>query len=195
VPRQPDVYELIEKVRTDLRALTDLVTSKFSAIAASQRKIESQLALIIQSIEPPLPAAYLQFIWDNQGENMPVTLAPGEVRGCTLTVLNAQQGPSAATLSALSYVLSDPTLVTVAPDPASPNTRFIATAAPSLPSGLTTDSLTITASGRATEADGVTTEPVSGMDTITINAVTPPPPPPAASIGFAWDPPAAAKKK
>jgi hypothetical protein len=183
----------IDALHARIESLTELTSTNFHVIRADQKKLLSQVALIVQSIEPPAPAAYLQFIWDQQGENMPVTLAPGEVRGCTIGPLNAQLGPSSAALSGSTYTPSDPTLLTVAPDPASPNTRFIATVAASLPAGLTTDAATVTANATATEADGVTTEQISGIDTVTINAATPPPPPPplpAASIGFAWDPPA-----
>lgn len=124
---------------------------------------------------------------------MPVTLAPGETRGFTVSPLDAQGNPSKATLSALSFTTSDATVFTVAADPANPNTRGIATA---LTPATSPDAAVLTASATATEADGVTTETVSGSDTVTVQAVTPPPPPPppAASLGFTWDAPAPAKK-
>ncbi len=123
---------------------------------------------------------------------MPVTLQPGESRGGTVSA-TAQGAPSTATLSALSATMSDPTF-SVTPDPASPNNRIIVTAPATLPPGLQTDAATVTVNATATEPDGVTTESVSGVDTVTVNAVVPPPPPPADGLGITWDPAPAAKK-
>jgi hypothetical protein len=97
--------------------------------------------------------------------------------------LNAQGGPSNAVLSNCVYTSSDPTVFTVAPDPATPNGAIITAV------NLSADvSATLTETATATEADG-TTEQIQGVATITLTIAPPPPPPPAASIGFTFGTP------
>lgn len=113
---------------------------------------------------------------------MAVTLSPGEVRGFTVSPLDAAGNPSKATLSGLSFTTSDPAVFTVAPDTTNP-LRGIATAGTP---PVSPDAAVLTATGTATEPDGTTTEQVTGTDTVTV-ITTPPPPPPAASLAITWD--------
>lgn len=92
--------------------------------------------------------------------------------------------PSKATLSNVSYVSSDPTVFTVADDPATPGGAIITAVA--------AGSATLTETATATEPDGTTTEQIQGVATIVVNAVPPPPPPPAASIVFTFGTPTSA---
>jgi hypothetical protein len=119
--------------------------------------------------------------------SMSVQLNSGQTVNFTVSPLNAQGGPSTATLSGLSFVSSDPTVFTVAPDPNNANGGIVTALTPVV----TPDAATITATATATEPDGVTIETISGVDTVTVIAVAPPPPPPpvAASLAFIWGTP------
>ena len=86
--------------------------------------------------------------------------------------------PSKATLSNTSYVSSDPTVFTVAADPATPNGAII--------TAVGVGAATLTETATATEPDGTTTEQIQGVATITVNAAPPPPPPPAAGLVFTF---------
>jgi hypothetical protein len=122
---------------------------------------------------------------------MPQTLTPGQSLGFTLSPLTAAGAPSPATLSNLSFQTSDSSVFTVTADPANPNTRGIATAgSPSV----SPDAAVLTCSALATEPDGVTTETITGSDTVTVQSA-PPPPTPAASLGIVWDTPQASKAR
>jgi uncharacterized protein YjdB len=109
---------------------------------------------------------------------MSVTLNVGQTVSFTVAPLTASGAPSSATLSNLSFTSSDPTIFTVVPDPANPNGGIVTSVA--------AGSGTITAAATATEPDGVTTEQITGTDTVNVSAVAPPP---AASLGFTWGTP------
>lgn len=119
---------------------------------------------------------------------MPVTLNPGQVVNFTVSPLNAQGGPSSATLSNLSFATSDATVFTVVPDPSNANGGIVTALTPAV----TPDAAALTASATATEPDGVTTESITGTDTVTVITTPPPPPPPpvAASLQITWGTPA-----
>lgn len=105
-----------------------------------------------------------------------------------LTVLGSpvdiNSNPSKALLSATQYVSSDPSVFTVADDPANPGGAIITSV------GAGTATLTETAT--ATEPDGVTTETIQGVATVIVTVAPPPPPPVAASIVFTFGTPSAA---
>lgn len=96
------------------------------------------------------------------------------------TPITAAGGPSAATLSNTSYTSSDPTVFTVAPDPATPNGAII--------TAVGSGTATLTESATATEPDGVTKDNIQGSTPITVGIVAPPPPV-ATSIGFTFGTP------
>lgn len=115
------------------------------------------------------------------GENMSSTLQQGN----SISVIgshpvDANNNPSSAVLSNVIYTSSDPTVFTVATDPATPNGAIITSV------GVGTATLSATAT--ATELSGAT-ETISASDTIVITAVPPPPPPVAASFGFVYGTP------
>jgi hypothetical protein len=122
-----------------------------------------------------------------KGENMTFTMPPFNPAGIPSKVpaigspVQADgTTPSEATLSAAAYTSSDPTIFTVAPDPKTPNGAIItAVAAPA--AGLTV-SATLQETAIATEADGTTTETISGVATIVIAAPAPATPPAAALV-------------
>jgi hypothetical protein len=94
--------------------------------------------------------------------------------------VDANGNPSAAVLSNPNYVSSDPTVFTVAPDPATPNGAII--------TAVGVGSATLTETATATEASGAT-ESIQGVATITVGAAPPPPPAPAASLVFTFGTP------
>ena len=98
--------------------------------------------------------------------------------------VQANGQPSAAVLSSTSYVSSDPTVFTVAPDPATPNGAIITAVAN--PAQGTSASATLTETATATEPDGTTTETVTGTRTIILST---PPPGPAAALVFTFGTP------
>lgn len=106
-------------------------------------------------------------------------LKAGQTLSFTVGPLKADGTPSTATLSALAFTSSDPTVFTVAADPATPNGGIITV--------VTTATGTLTAilgaSAVGTEPDGVTTEALTGTAVITVTDVAPPPAP-ASSLGF-----------
>ena len=89
--------------------------------------------------------------------------------------------PSNATLSAQTYTSSDPTIFTVALDPAVPGGAII--------TGVGPGSATLTETATATEPDGTTTETIQGVATIVLTLAPPPPPAPAASLVFTFGAP------
>ena len=89
--------------------------------------------------------------------------------------------PSSAILSNAAYTSSDPTIFTVAPDPATPNGAII--------TAVGAGSATLTETATATETNG-TTENIQGVDTIVVSSAPPPPPPPAAKLVFTYGTPA-----
>lgn len=101
--------------------------------------------------------------------------------GQTVSVIGspvtATGAPSTATLSNTSYTSSDPTIFTVAPDPATPNGAII--------TALAAGQATLDEAATATEADGVTTEQITGGATIIVTAMIPP----AASLVFTFGTP------
>lgn len=92
--------------------------------------------------------------------------------------------PSAAKLSNTAYTTSDPTVFTVADDPAVAGGAIVTLVGPG--------SATLTETATATEPDGTTTEQIQGVATIIVSMVPPPPPPPAASIVFTFGTPTSA---
>lgn len=88
--------------------------------------------------------------------------------------------PSQATLSSTSYISSDLTVFTVAPDPSTPNQAIVTIVG--------AGSATLSETATATETDKAT-ETISGTATIVVTAVAPPPPP-AASLVFSFGLPA-----
>jgi uncharacterized protein YjdB len=122
---------------------------------------------------------------------MQFTMPPRNAAGnpSTVTVIGspvkADGSPSTAKLSAVSYSSSDPTIFTVAPDPAVPNGAVItAVANPAFPA---TASATLSEKATATEPDGTTTEIITGTATIILAF---PPPAPAAALIFTFGTPA-----
>lgn len=95
--------------------------------------------------------------------------------------VDANGNASKAVLSNPQYTSSDPTVFTVAADPATPNGGII--------TGVGVGTATLTETATATEPDGTTTEQIQGVATIVITAAPPPPPPPAASITFTFGTP------
>ena len=111
-------------------------------------------------------------------------LNPGQTVSFTVSPVTGQSPPqpSQATLSNLSFLSSDPTIFTVAPDPSTPNGGIV--------TAVGAGTASVSATALATEPDGKTTETISGTDTVTVTAVTPPPPPPpAATLSFSWGTP------
>jgi hypothetical protein len=94
--------------------------------------------------------------------------------------VKADGTPSTAVLSSCVYTSSDPTVFTVAADPATPNGAIITAVAPG------TATLTETATG--TEGSGAT-EALQGVASIIVTAAPPPPPAPAASLVFTFGTP------
>lgn len=111
-------------------------------------------------------------------------LNPGQSVSFTVSPVDAQGNPSHATLSAVSFASADPTVFTVVPDPNTPNGGIV--------TAVGAGSAVITATATATEPDGVTTEQVSGTDTVNVLST---PPPPAAGLSFSWGTPAAARRR
>lgn len=101
-----------------------------------------------------------QFQLSKDGTLMLGTLSPGQTAQGSIAP-TTKGSPSKATLSNISFSVVDPTVATIAADPANPN-GFILTGVGS-GTALTTD---INATATATEADGVTTETVSGTDSV-----------------------------
>lgn len=89
--------------------------------------------------------------------------------------------PSTAKLSNISYSSSDPSIFTVADDPAVPGGAII--------TGVAAGTATLTETALATEPDGTTTEQIQGVATIVLTSTPPPPPPVAASIVFTFGSP------
>jgi hypothetical protein len=191
------IYILVERILTIVEGLQSQVSD-----------IQSKVNQLVTDIEPPPPAASLLISWGIpyppmsvvsnskiklfKETSMPVTLIAGQKVSFTVSPLDAQGNPSQATLSALSFLSSDMTVFGVTPDPANANGGIVQSAT-TLPNGLATDAATLTASATATEPDGTTTEQVSGVDTVTVNAAAPPPPPPppvAATLAITWGTPA-----
>jgi hypothetical protein len=143
-----------------------------------------------------------EFSWREssiKGQNMTFTMAPLNAAGApsTVTVIGSPitgqtnpdgtPVPSKATLSNVTYTSSDPTVGTVAVDPATPNGAII-TAVANPPAG-TTASFTLTETATATELDGTTTEVITGVATIILSASVVPPAP-AAALTFTFGVPA-----
>ena len=97
--------------------------------------------------------------------------------------LDTNGNPSKATLSSTVYTSSDPSVFTVAADPATPGGAIML--------GVGAGTATLTETALATEPDGTTTETVQGVATIVITSAPPPPPPVAASLTFTFGTPAA----
>jgi len=109
----------------------------------------------------------LQFFFDcnffyfaKDGKIMLVSLTPGQVARATVAP-TTKGNPSQATLSSIVFSSLDPTVFSVAPDPAVPNGCIIT----GVGSG-TALSAGISATCTATEPDGTTTETISGSDTV-----------------------------
>jgi len=136
----------------------------------------------------PPPAARL-ILWFRRRKferwihEMTETLQTGQSVSVIGSPINASGGASTATLSNTSYVTSDPTVFTVAPDPATPNGAII--------TSVGAGSATLTETATATEPDGTTTEQIQGVATIVVVAAPPPPPAPAASLVFTFGTPIA----
>lgn len=129
-----------------------------------------------------------------QGENMTFTMTPVTASGAPNFVsvigspVKADGTTSQATLSNPQYVSSDPTVFTVAPDPATPNGAVITAVAN--PAAGTTASATLTETATATEPDGTMTEVITGVATIILSAPVVAPAP-AAALVFTFGTPAA----
>jgi hypothetical protein len=98
------------------------------------------------------------------GDNMQATLVLGKspITVIGSPVLSDGVTPSLATLSSTSYVSSDPTVFTVAADPATPNGAII--------TAVGVGAATLTETATATEPDGTTTETIQGVATITVTS-------------------------
>jgi hypothetical protein len=117
-----------------------------------------------------------------QGDNMTFTLAAGQSVPFTVTPIKADGTASNATLSALAFVSSDPTIFTVALDPATPNGGIL--------SAVAGGTAILTGTATATEPDGTTTEQITGAVTIAVATVAPAP---AAALQFVFGTPALKK--
>lgn len=95
---------------------------------------------------------------------------------------------SLATLTNTVYTTTDPSVFTVAPDPATPNGAIITAVAN--PAAGTTASATLTETALATESDGTTTETITGTATIVLSTPVVVPAP-AAALVFTFGKPAA----
>jgi hypothetical protein len=201
---EDSIYQLIAQINSRVAAIEaqqGSSSSTLKSIQSAQQTILSQLAILVQSVEPPPPAAFLQIIWGplpalsespstktilfpKETNNMPVSLNPGQTVNFTVAPINAQGGPSTATLGPLTFATSDPTVFSVAQDPNNVNGGIVTALTPAT----TPDAAALTVTALATEPDGVTTETISGTDTVTVVAVPPPPPPPpvAASLAITW---------
>lgn len=104
-------------------------------------------------------------------QSVQVTGSPVDVSG----------NPSKAVLSNQTYSSSDPSIFTVAPDPAVPGGAII--------TGVAAGTATLLETATATEPDGTTTEKIQGVATIVLTTAPPPPPPVAASIAFTFGTP------
>ena len=105
------------------------------------------------------------------------TLMAGQSVTGAVSPLDANERPSPATLSNLTFVSGDTTIFTAVPDPNNP-VGVIVTAAQ-----LAADATALlTFSATATEPDGTTQEHITGTATINVTTTPPPPPPPAASL-------------
>jgi hypothetical protein len=120
-----------------------------------------------------------------EGENMTFTMSPINAAGAASTVsvvvspVKADATPSLATLSGISFTSSDPTVFSVASDPATPNGGIVTAVA--------NGTAILTSTATATEPDGTTTEVITGAVTVVIAT---PPPAPAAALVFTFGTPA-----
>ena len=122
------------------------------------------------------------YLLTKEGKLMLGTLSPGQVvTGSFGTTAKGQ--PSKATLSNLIVTAADMTVATIVLDPSNSG-KFIITGVGTGPALMTDLNVT----GLATEADGVTTEQISGTDSIGCSLVTPPTSP-ADNITFNLDAP------
>jgi hypothetical protein len=199
-PPLQSVLDLLNKIDKEVQQIKAQQLTDHAKLQSTAAVVDQIFKLIKPSIPP---AAALKFTWETpphpkshssqrtflfqqqQGGNMSVTLNPGQAVSFTVSPVNAQGGASQATLSKLTYASSDAAVFSVAPDPNNANGGIV-TAGTNLPT--TPDAAVITASATATEPDGVTTETISGQDTVTVITTPPPPPPPpvAASLVFNW---------
>lgn len=115
---------------------------------------------------------------------MQTSLQVGQTQGVTPspTYIDASGNvqPGTAVLSLPFYVSSDPTIFTIAADPANVNGAII--------TGVAAGTATMSAKFTGTEINGVT-ESLQGVATVTVTAVPPPPPPVSTGIAFAFAPP------
>ena len=98
---------------------------------------------------------------------MTFTMLPTQqVSAVVSPVLADGTTPSQATLSAQSFTVSDPTVMTAVQDPTNPNAVIV--------TGLgVAGSAIVTASATATEPDGVTTEVITGAATVILAGAGP----------------------
>jgi len=117
---------------------------------------------------------------------MNLSITANESVKLTVAAAKADKTASQAKLSNITFTSSDPTIFTIAPDPAVPNGAILI----ALKAGTATNTYKAT----ATETDNVTVETISGVDTIVVAAapmpavalvatygtpfITAPPPPP-----------------
>ena len=169
-----------------------------SEILAEVRHLRREVDAIRRLLTPPLSVALgFIFSWEDEDERY-LLLKEGNNMQFTMQVTNAAGSPSTvsvlgtpvdvngnssqAALSGTSYVSSDLSVFTVAPDPNVPGGAIITAVA--------AGTATLTETATATEPDGVTTEQVQGVATIILTTAPPPPPAPAAAITFAFGVPA-----
>lgn len=180
------LYDYVVETQQSLEAIRDAAVD---LLTGAQHDVGEMLTRIRRK-HPHGKATVLaaQFSFADRkvrGLNMTFTMSPVKADGKTPSsvsftnvALKADGSASLATLSALSFISSDPTVLTVAADPANPNGAIVTSVA--------AGTAIVTSSATATEPDGVTTEPVTGAVTI-ILAV--PPPAPAAALGFVFGTP------
>lgn len=215
---QTNIYALVAEIKTQIadlrlaakrdRELLQQILTGLAVVQSSDIEILADLDILLEAIEPPAPAATMLITWGTpsppssvaapqtrnrffQENLMSVTLNPGQTVPFNCSPLNASLAPSLATLSNLAFVSSDVTVFTVAPDPANPTGGIVTALTPAV----MPDSAALSASATATEPDGVTTEQISGTDTVLVQSVTPPPPPPpvAGSLLITWGVPSSKK--
>lgn len=105
---------------------------------------------------------------------MTVTMLPTDTKRTTVSPVQADGPPSLAKLSNISFISSDPTVFTVAPDSTNPATAVI--------TGVGAGTAILTSEATATEPDGVTTEDITGA--LTVVLAVPPPNTTAAALVF-----------
>ena len=140
---------------------------------ASKRKIfgilETILNLLLRIEHYPKVRLFFTFEQGSTkitGENMTFTMLPTQSVSVIGNPVDANNNPSLATLSVISYSSSDSTVFTVSADPNTTNGAII--------TGVGPGTATLTETATATEPGGIITEQIQGTATIVLTSTTPP---------------------